>query len=190
MDRKVCTLEKMTNFDPSLLTRATLGDQDAYTVIIRYFFPIVKSISASYFLVGGDRDDLIQEGLIGLYRAVVSFDSHRHNNFVLYARICIHRAMLNAVKADNRLKNTFLNHSGRFGDDESEPIGGDPLDEIVRRESILNAYEKMEQKLSPLEQRVLMLSLEGHSHTEIAEALNKNTKSVENAFSRIRKKLS
>lgn len=188
VDRKVCKLEKAVDFDQNLLSLALQNDQEAYARIIHYFYPIIASISSSYFLSGGDRDDLMQEGLIGLYRAVCSYDAEKNDNFVKYAKICIHRAILKAIKADTRLKNAVLNSSLPLSDELG--LQGESAEEVaIKKERLLDVYEKIEDELTDLERAVLRLFVDGLSYKEIAERLGKNSKAVDNALSRIRGKL-
>lgn len=188
VDRKVCILENFVDFDASLLARALQNDQEAYAKIIHYFYPIISSISSSYFLTGGDRDDLMQEGLIGLYRAVCSYDAGKNDNFVKYAKICIHRSILTAIKADARLKNSALNSSLPLSD-KLGLQGESAEDAALHRERLLDVYERIEDELTALERQVLSLFIDGLSYKEIADRLGKNPKAVDNALSRIRGKL-
>lgn len=181
-------MEKAVDFDQKLLSRALRNDQEAYARIIHYFYPIIASISSSYFLSGGDRDDLMQEGLIGLYRAVCSYDADKNDSFVKYAKICIHRAILSAIKADTRLKNAALNTSLPLSD-ELELRGESAEEAAIKRERLLDVYEKIEDELTNLERTVLSLFVDGLSYKEIAAHLGKSPKSVDNALMRIRGKL-
>ncbi len=181
-------MKNPVSFDRNLLKKASDGDQEAYAQIIHYFYPIIRMISYSYHLSGGDQDDLMQEGLIGLYRATVSFDESKNDNFVKYAKICIHRAMLNAIKNDTRQKHFFLNSSVSF----SEELGlteQSAEDSVLQREHLINVYERIEDELSDMERAVLSLYMDGLSYKEIADKLQKNTKAVDNALARIRGKL-
>ncbi len=188
VDRKVCKLEKAVDFDQNLLSLALQNDQEAYARIIHYFYPIIGSISSSYFLSGGDRDDLMQEGLIGLYRAVCSYEPEKNDSFVKYAKICIHRAILSAIKADTRLKNAVLNSSLPLSDELG--LQGESAEEAaIKRERLLDVYEKIEDELTDLERTVLGLFMDGLSYKQIAEQLGKSPKSVDNALTRIRGKL-
>lgn len=181
-------MEKFVTFDHNLLALALQNDQDAYAQIIHFFYPIIASISSSYFLSGGDRDDLMQEGLIGLYRAVCSYDEGKNDNFVKYAKICIHRAILTAIKADARLKNSALNTSLPLSD-KLELKGESAEETAIQRERLLDVYEKIEDKLSDLERTILSLFIDGLSYKQIADKVGKSPKSVDNALCRIRGKL-
>ena len=130
----------------------------------------------------------MQEGLIGLYRAVCSYDAEKNDNFVKYAKICIHRAILKAIKADTRLKNAVLNSSLPLSDELG--LQGESAEEAaIKKERLLDVYEKIEDELTDLERTVLRLFVDGLSYKEIADRLGKNPKSVDNALSRIRGKL-
>ena len=188
MDRKVCNLEKSVSFDQKLLKAAKAEDQIAYTQIVTYFEPIIRMISSSYYLSGGDREDLIQEGRIALINAVRSFDTAKGDSFEKYAKICIHRAMLSAIKRDTRLKNTLLNTSVSLSE-ELQLSDKSAEDIVLGRERLLEVYEKIEDKLTDMERQVLSFFVDGYSYKEIADALGKNAKAVDNALSRIRGKL-
>lgn len=188
VDRKVCNLKNSVSFDRNLLKAARADDQNAYAELVRFFDPIIRMICSSYFLVGGDNEDLVQEGRIGLYNAVRSFDESKNDNFVKYAKICIHRAILTAIKTDARLKNTLLNTSVSL--DERIEISEESAEEMfLTRERLLEVYERIEDNLTDMERKVLDLFVDGYAYREIGDLIGKNSKSVDNALSRIRGKL-
>ncbi len=180
-------MEKQTFFDTSLLDQARQGSEKAYGAILRFFFPVIKGISGSYFLTGGDREDLFQEGLIGLYGAVQSYDASRHEDFVKYAKICIHRAMINAIRSDRRKKHMPLNGSVPLEETLSDRTG-DPEQIVLRQERYVEVYDKMMEALSPWERKVLALYLEGRGTREIASLCGRSVRSVGNALTRVRGK--
>ncbi|MBR5782747.1 MAG: sigma-70 family RNA polymerase sigma factor [Clostridia bacterium] len=188
VDRKVCNLEKSVSLDQNLLIRAKAGDQTAYVEILEFFTPLLRMITSSYFLIGGDREDLFQEGCLGLYGAVCSYEAEKNDNFIKYAKICIHRALLSAVKRDSRLKNASLNTSIPLSDaPELKEMSAEDI--VLGRERLVEVYEKIEDKLTDREHRVLSLFVDGNSYKEIAEKLGINAKAVDNALTRIRGKL-
>ena len=157
--------------------------------ILEEYKGLVKIKAGIYFMFGGDKDDLMQEGMIGLVKAYNSFDESKGASFQTYASVCVERAIINAVKAANRKKDQVLNSavsasetyfSGEVSDPESNAIFSDYFNEITTNRSKL---------FSPLEHRVVLNLLEGKSYTEIAAALGKTPKSIDNAISRIRVKL-
>lgn len=163
-------------------------DPTAYEQIMRRFWPIIKSIAGQYFLAGGDNEDLLQEGQIALYKATLSYDADKNDDFVKYAKICIHRAMINAVENANRQKNAILSNSVEY--DEMLHSPGITLEQtVLQREQLLNVYERIEDALSPTERQVLMMSIDGKTHKEIAAVVGKTPKAVEGILSRIRAKL-
>ncbi len=188
MKRKVRILEKNSFLDPNLPLAAMRGDEKAYAEIIRCFFPIIKNMAAELFLSGGDTDDLVQEGLIGLYGAVHSFSPEKSDNFVSFAKLCIRHAMLNAVKRDNAQKNNLLNDSLPL-EEQGAPGCEDPADIVLAKHRLHELYECIEGRFSPLERKVLALYLEGYSYKQIADMLGVSLKSVDNAARRGRNKL-
>ena len=150
---------------------------------------MVRSIARGYFLVGGDTEDLIQEGMIGLYGAVSDYEEGT-TRFKTFARLCITRRILDAVKASGRQKNQPLNNYVSFVEEDMEFLtGGDPLEEMIHRENDEESFRKMNEVLSDLEFRILMLYVKGLSTAEICKITKKNAKSVDNALQRNRKKL-
>lgn len=174
--------------DPSLLLRARENEPEALAAIFGQMTGLVASIAASYYLAGGDQDDLLQEGFIGLLRAVRTYDSTRCDSFEKYAKICIHRSILSAIKSASRKKHAPLNDSVEISDQLPQQ-SANPEDLFVMRENLVSMYAMIDIKLTPLERSVLDLYVEGLSHKEIAARLSKNCKAVDNALSRIRNKL-
>lgn len=181
-------MENQTFFDTSWLVEARQGSEKAYGSILRFFYPVIKGICGSYFLIGGDREDLFQEGLIGLYGAVQSYDAARHEDFVKYAKICIHRAMINAIRSDRRKKHQPLNGSVPLEETLCDR-GNDPEQIVLQQERYVEVYDRMMEALSPLERQVLTLWLEGLDTAQIAARCGKSVKSVGNALTRVRGKI-
>ena len=190
--------------DRELILKYRVGDDYALEVLLKQNKPLINQIARKYFLIGAEIDDLIQEGMIGLYRAVTTFDATKENSFKSYARVCIERAVINAIKSANSKKNLplnqsislSLNSSGCDDDDEDDVVAyvtwdnNDPESILLSRENYKKLFEKATQNLSVFEQNVLKLYLEGLSYSEIAEKLDKNEKSIDNGLTRIKTKIS
>lgn len=178
------------------------SSREAEDVLLNRYKNLVKARVKAYFLVGGDNDDLVQEGMIGLFKAIRDFDSSKKVSFHSFAELCIKRQIFTAIKTADRQKhqplNTYISLNKPVYDDISERT---LIEKISERESIdpekiyimrekLNDIEKViNEKLSNLEKRVLILHMEGMSYQEIAEIIDKPTKSIDNALQRIKKKL-
>ncbi len=174
------------------------GNEYALEEIFKCNRPLINRVVRKYFLIGAELDDLMQEGMIGLYRAIVSFDASKEANFKTYARICVERAVLNAIKSANSKGNIPLNNSIALDtvpkDDEDEEIftavdETNPESILISKEKYKKLFEKATQNLSVFEKNVLELYLDGLSYVEIAERLNKTPKSVDNGLTRIKSKI-
>ncbi len=184
-----------------LITRAQQRDSLAMESLIRMFKPKVIAISREYFLMGADVDDLIQEGMIGLYKAIMVYDENKNHNFGAFASLCIHRQMQNAVKLANRQKNSPLNsylpinYYGGVNNDEGENnlvIVDDNSDfekEYIDKELNAILISKVKNILSESQFELLKLFLNGLSYNAIAEKLDISTKQVDNNLQAIKKKL-
>lgn len=188
--------------DEQLVKRAQEGDDKALEAILSRYKNLVYSKSKPYFLAGADDDDIIQEGFIGLYKAVKDFDGERFPFFKVFAGVCVTRCIITAVKAASRKKhqplNSYVSLDKNTYDEDSDITLLDVMafDELQDPEAILIDRERvdgMEYKinkvLSKLETEVLVYYLEGLSYSEIAAKLGKDTKAVDNAIQRIKKKL-
>ncbi|HEY8419718.1 MAG TPA: sigma-70 family RNA polymerase sigma factor [Clostridia bacterium] len=189
----------MKSLDSEILVeKAKKGDSTAIEQILSDYKYKIKRLARAYFLVGGDTDDLIQEGMIGLYKAVRDYDSNK-GNFAAFADLCITRNMQTAVKNSLRLKHRPLNESlslnNDTGEDEefidyiTDPSAQNPLDILLKDEQTQKLKSLIETKLSDLEKRVLNHYLEGLSYNEIAQKINKTPKAVDNTLQRIKNKL-
>lgn len=176
------------------------GDEAAGSELASRYRPLIKRCTRPYFLLGGDNEDLIQEGMIGLVHSMQSFNMDGTASFKSYAEVCIKRRILDAIKAAGRLKHMPLNSGLSLdelkGSDESAglPLGDagyipSPEDLIIEQEEKDSLYLMCRSILSPLERKVLSGYLEGLSYEEIAERCEKPVKSVDSALQRIRKKL-
>ena len=185
--------------DEEVVSLAQNGDKSAVDFILNKYKDFVEIRSLPYFMAGGERDDLVQEGLIGLYKAIKSYSDERKANFKTFAEICVVRQMISAVKSSTRKKNSPLNHyiSIHVPEDEMDTISGklidiknsDPESMLIEKEAADGMQDKINSILSDFEAEVLGYYLSGISYKEIAKSLNKSAKAVDNALCRIKKKI-
>jgi RNA polymerase sporulation-specific sigma factor len=189
--------------DGYLIALAKQGDATAYDRIVRRYYGFVRLKASSYFLAGGDSDDLIQEGLVGLYKAVRDYRYDRESSFRNFAELCITRQIITAVKTATRNKHTPLNQYVSFSASpasapEGEPtldevIAGpsvhDPVNQVISSEELRSLVSCLSTALSALESRVLSLYLDGWSYEEIGERIGCDTKTVDNALQRVKRKV-
>jgi RNA polymerase sporulation-specific sigma factor len=189
--------------DHYLVAQAKQGRTDAYDAIIRRYRGFVRLKASSYFLLGGESDDLIQEGLLGLYKAVRDYRTDRESSFRNFAELCITRQIITAVKTATRNKHTPLNQYVSFsqspaaaGDSDSTldevlpgPTAADPVNQVIAIEELESLVSCLSGVLSELESRVLSLYLDGYSYEVIAERLDCDTKTVDNALQRVKRKV-
>ncbi len=189
--------------DLQLVVRARNGDKRALDLLIRRYTGFVRLKASSYFLAGGDSEDLVQEGLIGLYKAVRDFRSDKETSFRSFAELCVTRQIITAIKTATRQKHGPLNNYVSFsrpvnGDDDGERVLSDvlptvaisdPADLVISAERIRALQAHFDEVLSDLETEVLRLYVEGKSYQEIAERLQRHVKSIDNALQRIKRKL-
>ena len=190
--------------DGYLIALAKQGDPAAYDQLVRRYYGFVRLKASSYFLAGGDSDDLIQEGLVGLYKAIRDFRPDRESSFRNFAELCITRQIITAVKTATRNKHAPLNQYVSFaqtpatanGDGESTleevlpgPISDDPVDRVIASEELSSLVACLGTVLSDLESRVLSLYLDGHSYEVVARKLECDTKTVDNALQRVKRKV-
>jgi RNA polymerase sporulation-specific sigma factor len=189
--------------DGYLLALAKQGSRDAYDRLVRRYYSFVRLKASSYFLIGGDSDDLVQEGLVGLYKAIRDYRSDRESSFRNFAELCITRQIITAVKTATRNKHTPLNGYVSFsstaaGSIDAEPtldemLPGplifDPVNQVISSEELRALVACLSTVLSELESRVLSLYLDGHSYTGIGEQLGCDCKTVDNALQRVKRKV-
>jgi RNA polymerase sporulation-specific sigma factor len=176
--------------DHYLVALAKSGKDDAYDRIVRRYYGFVRLKASSYFLIGGDSDDLIQEGLVGLYKAVRDYRSDRESSFRNFAELCITRQIITAVKTSTRNKHTPLNQYVSFSATPAAgPTAHDPVNQVISSEELHSLVACLSSVLSELESSVLSLYLDGHSYEAIAERLACDTKTVDNALQRVKRKV-
>ncbi len=172
----------------TIINQAKNGDEIALGKLIKEFSSIISGISKSYFLYGGDIEDLYQIGLIGFYDAIQKFDFTKNDNFTKFAKICIHSKIIDAIKEANRKKHSPLNTAVGI-DNVSITSSIDPEKRFIVREQLLSVYSAIDVRLSDYEKKVLNLYIDGLSYKDIATRIGTTPKSVDNAISRIRNKL-
>ena len=188
--------------DEALVELSASGDRRATEFILSKYKNLVRNRAKAYFLAGADRDDIVQEGMIGLFKAVRDFDVTKQASFRGFAEICIKRQMITAVKAATRRKhaplNSYVSLSEQVYDDNTERTlvdmlaerkSIDPEEVFLRREKAEMLTAEIESKLSNLEQTVLSLYMDGMNYQEIAVELDRPPKSIDNAIQRIKRKL-
>ena len=189
--------------DGFLIALAKQGDRNAYDQLVRRYHGFVRLKASSYFLAGGDSEDLIQEGLVGLYKAIRDFRFDRESSFRNFAELCITRQIITAVKTATRNKHTPLNQYVSFsstpagaGDDVPTldqmlpgPSVHDPVNQAISSEELRSLVGCLSTALSELESRVLGLYLDGYSYEQVGERLECDTKTVDNALQRVKRKV-
>ena len=189
--------------DGYLLALAKQGSPDAYERLVRRYYSFVRLKASSYFLIGGDSDDLIQEGLVGLYKAIRDYRTDRESSFRNFAELCITRQIITAVKTATRNKHMPLNGYVSFsstpaGASDNEPtldemLPGstvhDPVNQVISSEELRSLVACLSTVLSELESHVLGLYLDGHSYTGIGDQLGCDCKTVDNALQRVKRKV-
>ena len=183
--------------DESLAELSLNGEKIATEFLLERYKDRVRSCARLYYLAGGDDDDLIQEGMIGLFKAICTFDKDKNSSFNTFANLCIKRQMITAVKTANRKKhlplNSYVPLTGYGEEDEEEKIldflVSNPEEIFIDKENMEIIEEKISDGLSSLEQTVLYLYVKGNSYREISEILKKEPKSIDNALQRLKKKM-
>jgi RNA polymerase sporulation-specific sigma factor len=195
-----------TNYDEMLdeevIIKAKDGDNGALEYLINKYKSFVRAKARTYFLIGADREDIIQEGMIGLYKAIRDYRGDKLSSFRAFAELCITRQIITAIKTATRQKhiplNSYVSLNKPIFDEESdrtlldiisEESVSDPEEMIINREEFSGIEDKMSEILSGLEWEVLSMYLQGKSYQEIAEELDRHVKSIDNALQRVKRKL-
>lgn len=178
------------------------GNISAEEYLLYKYKNFVRSKARSYFLIGADHEDIVQEGMIGLYKAIRDYKSEKLSSFRAFAELCITRQIITAIKTATRQKhiplNSYVSLNKPLYDEESDRTlldiiieGGtsNPEDMIINQENLGHIHQKMSEVLSGLEQEVLSAYLDGKSYQEIAESLGRHVKSIDNALQRVKRKL-
>lgn len=188
--------------DEEVVEFAREGDDYALEYLINKYKNFVRAKARAYFLIGADREDIIQEGMIGLYKAIRDFRLDKLSSFRAFAELCITRQIITAIKTATRQKHIPLNsyislNKPVYEEDSDRTLldvisvakVADPEEMIISREEYYDIEEKMGEILSSLEWKVLISYLEGKSYQEIAEDLKRHVKSIDNALQRVKRKL-
>lgn len=185
-----------------IVLKASNGDKIAIEYIMKKYINFVKIKAKSYFLIGADKEDIIQEGMIGLYKAIRDFDPSKTSSFKSFADVCITRQIITAIKTATRQKhmplNSYISLNKPVYEDESERtlldmigpnVANDPEELIIGKEELKRIQRKMNEVLSDLELKVVELYLNGKSYQYIADKLDRDVKSIDNALQRVKRKL-
>ena len=189
--------------DSQLVARARSGDDRCIEILLGRYRNFARSKARSYFLAGSDKEDVVQEGMIGLFKAIRDFAEDTGTPFRAFAELCISRQILTAIKTANRQKHQPLNSSvsldaPAYGDDQSDrtvgdnfvgPRTSDPVELVISAQEIEAIRDTMKENLTDLEGDVLRLYMDGKSYEEIAGVLGNHVKSIDNALQRIKRKL-
>ena len=200
------TTDKYSNLkDEEIISHIKSGDKDALSYLLEKYKNLVNIKVSKYFIIGAEKEDILQEGMIGLFKAIQSFNEEKQNSFKSFANICIERQLITAIKSSNRQKhmplNTYLSlNTAAYDNNEDDSVelidtfnsktAEDPLETIMKKEYYSEVEEAINRNLSKFEKQVLDRYLKGESYVTIAKRLDSPVKSVDNAIQRIRKKAS
>ena len=190
--------------DEETIAKIKSGDEQALAYMLDKYKDLVHMKVGKYFMIGAEKDDIIQEGMIGLYKAIKTYDESKNNTFKTFANMCIERQLITAIKTSNRQKHMPLNsylslnisaYDKNNDDDSTELIDTfnsqtieDPLETILKKEQYTEIEKAIDKNLSDFEKKVLDRYMKGESYTIIAKRLDSPVKSIDNAIQRIRKK--
>ena len=187
--------------DEQLISLVKADDKYALDFIIEKYKDLVNMKVGKYFIIGAEKEDIIQEGMIGLFKAIQGFDNTKQNSFKTFANMCIERQLITAIKTSNRQKHMPLNgylslNTAAYDEDEDTTVlevfdshqTEDPLDTITKKEYYKRVEDAIDKNLSDFEKQVLARFIKGESYVTIAEKLDTPVKSIDNAIQRIRKK--
>ena len=190
-----------TMSDEELISLIKSDNKDALNYLINKYKELVYMKVSKYFIIGAETDDIYQEGMIGLYKAIKSSKLDKHNSFKTFANMCIERQLITAIKTSNRQKHMPLNsylslNTSTYDEDDDKTLLDvlnnktmeDPLDTITKREYYKAVEDTIDKSLSDFEKQVLKKFIKGDSYVKIAEELSSPVKSIDNAIQRIRKK--
>lgn len=186
--------------DEELVYKAKLGDENAENELLELYKGLVVKLARSYFILGGEMEDIVQEGMIGLYKAIKGYDKKKNASFKTFATMCIKHQIQSAIKVANAKKNSPLSNSVSLqsfsensDDDDFLPANlifqVSPDEKIINKERYKNLLEEIRKMLSEKEMKVLRLYLKGYTYKEISNILGTSEKSIDNSLSRIKSKL-
>ena len=189
--------------DEEIISEIKAGDEKALTYLLNKYKELVNIKVGKYFLIGAEKEDIVQEGMIGLYKAIKNFDKSKQNTFKTFANMCIERQLITAIKTSNRQKHMPLNsylslNIAAYDNNEENSVElidtfnsnsvEDPLETVMKKEYYKQVQDGIEKSLSKFEKQVLDRFINGESYNVIAQKLKAPVKSVDNAIQRIRKK--
>lgn len=188
--------------DEQIITDIKNGDEQALTFLLEKYRDLVNVKIGKFFMVGGEKEDIAQEGMIGLFKAIKNFEPEKQSSFKTFANICIERQLITAIKSSNRQKhiplNSYLSLNASAYDNDNESVElidtfnsnqmEDPLETIMKKEYYEEVHSSINKSLSKFEKQVLNYFAKGESYVTIANRLDAPVKSVDNAIQRIRKK--
>ena len=192
-------MDYTTYSDEELIEKLRDGNPEIADYIMEKYKPLVRKKTNAMYLIGGETEDLIQEGMIGLFKAVRDFNHEKEASFFTFAEVCISRQLYSALEASNRKKHIPLNTYVSFSNQEESD--GVQLEQIITEQTVSpeqilieqehkqEFFAKLEEKLSPMERKVLYLYLEGSNYIQIADLMGKTPKSIDNTLQRIRGKV-
>ncbi len=198
------TTEKYNNLtDEEIISQIKQGDESALVYLLEKYKDIVNAKVGKYFIIGAEREDVIQEGMIGLFKAIKDFNPEKQNTFKSFANICVERQLITAIKSSNRQKHMPLNsylslNTAAYDNNDENSVElidtfdsktvEDPLETIMKEEYYNEIQNAVNKSLSKFEKQVLDRFIKGESYVTIAKKLDSPVKSVDNAIQRIRKK--
>ena len=171
-----------------LLKQAKNGNQSAIEQLVNSYKGLIRSLANRYYLVGGDKDDLLQEGMLGLFYAITYYDEDK-GSFPSFVQLCVLRQIYDAVKRDNGVKQKPLANFVELEEVGDLTCATSPLESLLRKEYAEKVSSVINEKLTPLEKQVLMYFADGYSYDDIAAKTNKSYKAVDGALQRARRKL-
>ena len=191
MEKKMERWAQLT--DEQLIEHINAGETACMDVLIERYKRQVRNQARPLYLIGGDSDDLIQEGMLGLFKAIRDYRPEKSDSFEAFAGLCISRQLYSAIQAAGRLKhaplNSYVELSPELGEQAERLKGKSPEELLIDQENIESLRAEILKVATPLEQEILTAYLNGQSYSEIALRLNKEPKSIDNALQRIRRKL-
>ena len=194
---------KLTDEQIKIISEIKNGDEEALSYILEKYKDLVNVKVSKYFIIGAEKEDTVQEGMIGLFKAIKNYNAEKQNSFKSFANICIERQLITAIKTSNRQKHQPLNsylslNTAAYENNDDNSVElletfnsktiEDPLETIMKQEQYNEVETAVNKNLSKFEQKVLSGFLNGESYTVIAKKLNTPVKSIDNAIQRIRKK--
>lgn len=201
-ENRQLTTDYVRMLDEQLVRRVHVGDLRALDYLIHKYKNFVRAKARSYFLIGADREDIVQEGMIGLYKAIRDFRGDKLTSFKAFAELCITRQIITAIKTATRQKhiplNSYVSLDKPLYDEDSDRTlldvlcgakVADPEELMINQEEFDDIEIRLSEILSDLERQVLRLYLDGQTYQEIAVALNRHVKSIDNALQRVKRKL-